>query len=68
MASMAKPETMLCDGEKVSHLKQVLNCPTWQRLLTTDGILPGWFCGKCKAFNGSMKELLTRCRCCDALR
>lgn len=28
----------------------------------------GWDCKNCGAFNGSMKEELTACRCCDAPR
>jgi hypothetical protein len=28
----------------------------------------GWDCGVCGAFNGSMKEELSACRCCDAPR
>lgn len=31
-------------------------------------LLPGWDCPSCRAFNGSAKELLTRCRCCDAAK
>jgi hypothetical protein len=28
-------------------------------------ILDGWFCPKCKSFNGEEKEFLSRCRSCD---
>jgi len=30
--------------------------------------LPGWRCGYCQAFNGSAREVLERCRACDAPR
>jgi len=28
-------------------------------------ILDGWFCPKCKSFNGEEKEISSRCRSCD---
>lgn len=31
-------------------------------------LLPGWDCPSCRAFNGTLKEDLKRCRCCDAPR
>jgi hypothetical protein len=30
--------------------------------------LPGWLCHACHAFNGSAKETLSKCRCCDTPR
>jgi len=28
-------------------------------------LLPGWTCPSCKAFTGTAKEKLTKCRCCE---
>lgn len=29
-------------------------------------LLPGWFCLHCQAFNGTVREDLKKCRCCEA--
>ena len=31
-------------------------------------ILPGWFCDRCRVFNGEAKARLESCRCCDGGR
>lgn len=28
--------------------------------------LPGWFCPKCRVFNGEAKSILSECRACEA--
>lgn len=36
--------------------------------LVSELALPGWFCVRCRIFNGEAKERLTSCRCCGGGR
>ena len=49
-------------GQKAAQLQEQL------RVAEAASLLPGWTCGACGAFTGTVKEAHTACRCCGTER